>query len=81
MKFTLLAEKGVIYQSKNTVKLVQTTTSLKRPLAVNDHFISPKAIPLIIFPVLNDHLLDATNDHQILFLTGNGPSFNGHLDA
>ena len=30
-----------LYKKVNTVKPVQTTTSLKRPLAVNNHFKSP----------------------------------------
>ena len=33
-----------------TVKLVQTTTSLKKPLAVNDHFRSPQDYSLYILP-------------------------------
>ena len=48
----------------------KTTTSFKRPLAVNDHF---KIYSLYILPL--------TNDHEMLSLTVNGPSFNGHLNA
>ena len=65
----------------NTVKLLQMTTSLKQPLAVNDHFRSPKGYSLYILPWLNDRLLDMTNDHENLSLTVNDPSFNGHLNV
>ena len=63
----------------NTVKPASTTTSLKRPLALNDRFKSPKAIPCIFYILLSDHLLDATNDH--VKARANGTSFNGHLNA
>ena len=64
-----------------TVKLASTTTSLKRPLALNDRFKSPRGYSLYILPRLSDHLLDATNDHEILSLRVNGPLFNGHFNA
>ena len=56
------------------------TTSLKRPLALKDRFKSPQGYSLYILPSLNDHLLDATNDHEILSLRVNGSSFNDHFN-
>ena len=51
------------------------------PLALNDRFKSPQSYSLYILPWLSDHLLDATNGHEILSLRVNGPLFNGHLNA
>ena len=48
---------------------------------MEDHFQIPQVYFLYILPWLNAHLLDATNYHEILSLTVNGPSFNSHLNA
>jgi hypothetical protein len=51
----------------NTVKPAQTTTFIKRPPAINDHFYPPRRFILYILTGFNDHLHNATNDRQNAF--------------
>ena len=51
----------------STVKPAQTTTFIKRPPAINDHFYSPRRFILYILTGFNDHLHNATNDRQNTF--------------
>ena len=52
-----------------TVKPAQTTTFIKRPPAINDHFYSPppRRFILYILTGFNDHLHNATNNRQNAF--------------
>ena len=50
-----------------TVKPAQTTTFIKLPPAINDHFYSLRRFILCILTGFNDHLHKATNDRQNAF--------------
>ena len=66
----------VIFQAKYTVDIyIYSQTCL------NEHFRYHRDYSLHILPLLNDHLLNATNGHEIISLTVNCPSCNGHLNA
>ena len=52
---------------RTTVKPAQTTTFIKRPPAINDHFYFPRRFILYILTGFNDHLHNATNDRQNAF--------------